>query len=203
MFAEVFFFLLANFYQKSSKSSFSSSPPNNKSRSSSATDGCGCGCTCGGGGAWFAPPAVVLVAFLCKGTSDVASSSSKRMLSRSSGQSGDPCSPDDWFVSDQLDPLTDDGAAIEPRLGDFDDGALDEDDLGEDLLRRLAGAAKDANELLGITEDVARADTGGTRGVGAPTENIGVAIWDCCGALLVPWPKVGIKLWNWIPCSDS
>lgn len=99
----------------------------------------------------------------------------------------------------------DDGATIEPRLRDSDGRVRDEDDLGEDLLRRLAGAAKDANELLGVTEDVAGADTDtdGTGGVSAPTENIGVAIWYCCGALLEPWPKVGIKLWNWTPCSDS
>ncbi|KAG0343010.1 hypothetical protein BG000_010147 [Podila horticola] len=53
----------------------------------------------------------------------------------------------------------DDGATIEPRLRDSDGGVRDEDDLGEDLLRRLAGAAKNANELLGVTEDVAGADT--------------------------------------------
>lgn len=132
---------------------------------------------------------------LCKGVA--ANSSSKIMSSRSSGQSGELCGPDVWLVFDRADPKTDDGAATEPRLSDSDGGVLEENDLGEDLLRILAGAAKDANELLGVTEDVARAGAGGTCGVGAPTENIGVAIWDGWHtALSEPWPKVGIKLWN-------
>ncbi|KAF8951726.1 hypothetical protein BGZ52_010047 [Haplosporangium bisporale] len=112
------------------------------------------------------------------------------MSSRSSGQSRELCGPDDWLMSDRPDPWTNDGATTEPRLGDSDGGVPEEDDLGEDLLRILAGAAKDANEVLGVTEDVTGTGAGGTSGVGAPTENIGVAIWDgWYGALMEPWPK--------------